>query len=270
MANDLNAIVVQNIEVSPGLGILRVVPDGWELSDFTPGQFTVLGLPGSAPRCKICDPEDEVRDPQKLIKRAYSIASSSVAKEFLEFYIVLVPSGVLTPRLFNLAAGGRVWLSPKSTGLFTLDDAPEEKHIVLVSTGTGLAPYMSMLRTQLACGGPCRFAVLHGVRHSWDLGYRSELMTLRRMYSNFTYVPIISRSKEEVAVWGGETGYIQDLWKRMPLEQSWGFRLSPADTDVFVCGNPSMIEDMVEILEGEGFKEHKKNAPGQIHVERYW
>ena len=62
-----------------------------------------------------------------------------------------------------------------------------------------------MLRTQLACGGPCRFAVLHGVRHSWDLGYRSELMTLRRMYSNFTYVPIINRPKEEAAVLGGET-----------------------------------------------------------------
>ncbi len=134
MANDLNAIVVQNIEVSPGLGILRVVPDGWELPDFTPGQFAVLGLPGSASRCTICDPEDEARDPQKLIKRAYSIASSSVAKEFLELYIVLVPSGALTPRLFNLTAGDRVWLSPKFSGLFTLDEVPEDKHIVLQGT----------------------------------------------------------------------------------------------------------------------------------------
>ncbi len=270
MANDLNAIVVQNIEVSPGLGILRVVPDGWELPDFTPGQFAVLGLPGSAPRCTICDPEDEARDPDKLIKRAYSIASSSVAKEFLELYIVLVPSGALTPRLFNLTAGDRVWMSPKFSGLFTLDEVPEEKHIVLVSTGTGLAPYMSMLRTQLTCGGERRFAVLHGARHSWDLGYRSELMTLRRMCSNFTYVPIISRPNEEVAAWGGETGYIQDLWKRMPVEKIWGFRPSPEDSDIFVCGNPGMIEDMVEILEGQGFREHKRNAPGQIHVERYW
>lgn len=270
MANDLNAIVVQNIEVSPGLEILRVVPDGWEFPDFTPGQFAVLGLPGSAPRCRVCDPEDEVRDPQKLIKRAYSIASSSVTKEFLELYIVLVPSGALTPRLFNLAAGDHVWLSPKFSGLFTLEDVPEDKHIVLVSTGTGLAPYMSMLRTQLVCGGPRRSAVLHGARHSWDLGYRSELMTLRRICSNFTYVPVISRPNEEVATWGGETGYIQDLWKRMPLERSWGFHPSPDDTHIFVCGNPGMIEDMVEILEGDGFKEHKKNAPGQIHVERYW
>ena len=95
-------------------------------------------------------------------------------------------------------------------------------------------------------------------------------MTLRRMCSNFTYVPIISRPNEEVAAWGGETGYIQDLWKRMPVEKIWGFRPSPKDSDIFVCGNPGMIEDMVEILEGQGFREHRKNAPGQIHVERYW
>ena len=129
MANDLNAIVVQNIEVSPGLAILRVVPNEWELPDFTPGQFAVLGLPGNAPRCTVCDPEDEPRDPDKPIKRAYSIASSSVAKEFLELYIVLVRSGALTPRLFNLAPGDRLWLSPKFSGLFTLDEVPEEKHI---------------------------------------------------------------------------------------------------------------------------------------------
>lgn len=108
MPHEVNAIVVQNIEVSPGLESLRLVPDGWELADFTPGQFAVVGLPGSATRCGISEPEDEARDPKKLIKRAYSIASSSVAKEFLELYIVLVPSGALTPRLFNLTAGDRV------------------------------------------------------------------------------------------------------------------------------------------------------------------
>ena len=187
-----------------------------------------------------------------------------------EFYIVLVPSGVLTPRLFALPPGDRVWLGPKISGLFTLADVPENKHIILVSTGTGLAPYMSMLRTQLPCGDQRRFAVLHGARHSWDLGYRSELMTLQRMCSNFTYVPTISRLHEEVASWSGQTGYVQDLWKRMPLENDWGFRPSPKDTHVMVCGNPDMIEDMVHILESQGFKEHKKSSPGQIHVERYW
>jgi len=270
MANRLNAIMVQRIEVSPGLAILRLVPDGWEMEEFTPGQFGVLALPGRAPRCATCDNEEDAADPDKLIKRAYSIASSSVAKEYLEFYVVLVASGALTPRLFGLPQGSPLWLSPKFSGLFTLDDVPEDKHIILISTGTGLAPYMSMLRTHLTCGDKRQFAVLHGARHSWDLGYRSELMTLTRMCSNFTYVPIISRPKEEAAEWGGETGYVQDLWQRKPLDSSWGFHPSSQDTHIFVCGNPNMIEVTVKILEGQGFNEHSKKEPGQIHVERYW
>ena len=138
-SQQLNAIVAQRIEVTPGLIILRVVPEGWELPDFTAGQFSVLGLPGSAPRCEVCDTEEDKLEPGKLQKRAYSIASSSVAKEFMEFYISLVPSGVLTPRLFALNRGNKVWLSPKATGLFTLDEVPVDKNVVFVSTGTGLA-----------------------------------------------------------------------------------------------------------------------------------
>jgi ferredoxin--NADP+ reductase len=216
-----------------------VVPDGWELPDSTPGQFAVLGLPGHAPRCLACDPEDPLEHPDNLIKRAYSIASSSLGKEYLEFYIVRVPSGALTPRLFALSNGDPFWLSTKITGMFTLQDVELDKHIVLVSTGTGLAPYVSMLRTELACGDNRRFAVLHGARHSWDLGYRGELRTLDRICPNFTYVPSITRPSEEHAAWGGMTGYIQDLWESMPLQARWGFKPSPSDTHVFVCGNPS-------------------------------
>ena len=93
VADPLNAIVAQRVEISPGLIVLRVVPDGWELPDFEPGQFAVLGLPGSAERCAVCDAEEQAADPDKLIKRAYSIASSSRSKEFLEFYVALVRSG---------------------------------------------------------------------------------------------------------------------------------------------------------------------------------
>ncbi len=181
-----------------------------------------------------------------------------------------MPSGSLTPRLFALNVGDRVWLSPKAAGLFTLDDVPIDKHVVLISTGTGLAPYMSMLRSHLTCGSDRRYAVLHGARHSWDLGYRSELMTLRRMCSNFAYVPSISRPAEEAARWPGETGYVQELWGRGLLEKNWKLAPTPETTHVFVCGNPSMIEDMVDQLEKEGYTEHSRRQPGQIHVERYW
>ena len=268
--DQLNAIVAQRIEVSPGLIVFRVVPDRWELPDFDPGQFAVLGLSGTAPRHEVSDPEEARANPGKLIKRAYSIASSSVANEYVEFYIVMVRSGALTPRLFALSVGDRLWLSPKVSGLFTLAEVPPDQHVLLISTGTGLAPYMSMLRSHLVCGEPRRFAVIHGARHSWDLGYRSELLTLKRMCPNFTYISTISRPEQEPAPWHGETGYIQDVWQRGVLEKSSDFRASPEDTHVFLCGNPSMIVTMENLLSKLGFKEHKRNDPGTVHVERYW
>jgi len=219
----LNAVVTQRIEVSPGLAILRVAPDGWELPEFSAGQYAVLGLPTQAKRFTFSDQEEGTQVTGGLIKRAYSIASSSVTREYLEFYVVLVRSGALTPRLFALSKGDRVWLGGKFVGLFTIDEVPDDKHVVFVGTGTGLAPYMSMLRTHLVCGGKRHFAVLHGARHSWDLGYRSELETLDRMCPNFSYLPSISRPQEEDVPWGGETGYIQDVWGRKPLREAWGF-----------------------------------------------
>ena len=90
--NRLNTIVSQKIEVAPGLIVLRVVADGWELPEFTPGQFAVLGLPPEAPRCDGSWIEDHTPRAGRLIRRAYSIASSSVSREYLEFYINLVQS----------------------------------------------------------------------------------------------------------------------------------------------------------------------------------
>ncbi len=95
-------------------------------------------------------------------------------------------------------------------------------------------------------------------------------MTLRQIYANFTYLPVISRPGEEAAEWAGEVGYLQDLWGRRRLAESWGFEPSPETTHIFLCGNPAMIEQMAELLEAEGYREHSRREPGPIHVERYW
>jgi ferredoxin--NADP+ reductase len=270
MPNELNARVLQKVEVSPGLAIFRVAPVGWEMNEFEPGQFAVLGLPGSSPRCDLAGEEDKPVATNKIIKRAYSIASSSVAKEYLEFYVVLVESGALTPRLFSLEQGDDLWLGKKFTGKFTLDRVPKDKDVIFVATGTGLAPYMSMLRTHLVQGGTRRFAIFHGARHSWELGYRSELLMMTRLCPNLLYLATISRPGDEPLPWSGETGYVQDLWKKRPLVGEWGRQPTPDDTHVFLCGNPGMVDDMVDLLAKEGFTEHTKKTPGQIHVERYW
>jgi ferredoxin--NADP+ reductase len=267
---ELNAVVAQRIDVSPELIILRVAPDGWELPDFIPGQFAVLGLPASFPRSELSDPEEKELDPEKLIRRTYSIASSSVAREYLEFYLNLVRSGELSPRLFSLKIGDRIWLSEKFTGMFRLSDAPRDVDIVMVATGTGLAPYMSMLRSSLTAGTGRRIILLHGARHSWDLGYRSELISLTRICGNLTYVPVVSRPKEEHIAWSGSTGYVQDLWTGGAVAKSWGRKPTPDDTHIFLSGNPSMVEEMIALLNTDGFTEHTPKTPGQIHVERFW
>ena len=267
---ELNAVVQRRFEVAPGLMVIRVAPAGWKLPDFDPGQFAVLGLPPEAARCKGADDEEETPKPGKLIRRAYSIASSSATREYIEFYVTLVHSGALTPRLFALGPGDRLWLGPKITGSFTLNDAPADANLVLVATGTGLAPYMSMLRTMLHEAGGRRIAVLLGARHSWDLGYQSELLTMDRLSPALTYQPIISRPAEEPVPWGGLTGYVQELWGGRRIEREWGFPPTPGDTRIFLCGNPAMIEDMVAVLAYEGFREHSRKEPGHVFVERYW
>lgn len=269
--NELNAIIAQRIELSPTLIKLRIVPDGWELPDFEPGQYATLGLPVSTPRCELAEIEERPpKDPDKLVKRAYSIASSSAAKEFLEFYVGLVHTGSLSPRLLGLKMGDGIWMSTRFKGMFTLAQVALEFNAVLIATGTGVAPYMSMIRTEVTRGLKRRFAVFHGAYHSYDLGYHSELSTLASVSETFTYLPTLTHAREEPAPWNGREGFVQKLWTDDVLKKLWGIHPAPENTHVFLCGHPLMIEQMTEILTGEGFVKHSKKSPGQIHSEQYF
>jgi len=270
MATELNARVTGVGRVAPGLMILRVAPDGWELPEFKPGQFAVIGLPGSAPRCPEANGEEDPPPPEKLLRRSYSIASSSRQKEYLELYVALVRSGTLSPRLFALQEGDRVWLSPKVSGVFTLDAVPAQANLVLVATGTGLAPYVSMLRSRLLEEPTRRVAVIHGARHSWDLGYRNELIWMERSFPHLSYIPVVSRPEVEPSPWPGFAGRVQDAWTAGEVARRWGIQPSPEHTHVLLCGNPEMVEEMTALLESQGYRQHSRSTPGQIHAEKYW
>jgi ferredoxin--NADP+ reductase len=264
---ELNATVVHRTQVNPRLIILRVAPDGWELPDFKPGQYVTLGIPGSAARLVGTEPEEVDPQPDKLILRAYSIASSSKAKEYLEVYVNLVSDGTFTPRLFALAEGDRLWLKKRIQGMFTLDDVADDKQIIMVATGTGLAPYMSMLRTDPESHSSRRYAVLLGARHIRDLGYHQEMVELSERRSNLLYLPILSRPEGD---WPGPVGHVQELWRQGHLERAWGGIPSAANTHIFLCGNPAMIAEMLQLAEEAGFKRHLRRDPGNVHIEEYW
>jgi ferredoxin--NADP+ reductase len=298
-AAEYNATVAQRVELAPGLIILRIVPDAPQF-EFKAGQYVVLGLKASEPRIDEAEPDELAyrpeeaqtadvtapaqpatesaaqravttarANPDKLIRRAYSIASSSQSDEFLEFCITVVMSGDLTPRLFNLGIKDRIYVGPKAVGMFTLEKAPRDHHVILVATGTGLAPYISMLRTDLECGGTRRIVVLHGARCSWDLGYRTELTSLARHCPNLTYLPVITRPQED-PTWRGRTGYLQEVLFSGVIEEATGLQLEPDNFHVYLCGNPGMIETVIGRLADRGFVRDRGRVIGTIHTEEYW
>jgi ferredoxin/flavodoxin---NADP+ reductase len=267
-SNGYNAVLAGREEINAQLLIMRIQPDEASL-DFKPGQFAVLGLLGHEARVPEADDEEPPTAPDQMIRRPYSIASSSVEKRYAEFFVTLLTSGQLTPRLFALPYGGRLFLGPKARGMFTLDRLPPDRAVLLIATGTGLAPYMSMLRTLLVNDTARPFIVLHGARYSWDLGYRGELESLARLRPNFTYIPSIARPDEDPH-FRGHTGRIQTLLGKGIVELLSGVPLDPTLLDVFLCGNPDMIQTVKEVLAPRGFTpDHGKRA-GTIHVEEYW
>jgi ferredoxin--NADP+ reductase len=264
-----NATVVAREDIHPGLRVLRVRPDAGPVPEFKPGQYTVLGLLGSEPRVDEADADDPPVEPGRLVKRAYSIASSNLERQYVEFFLTLVSSGALTPRLFALRHGSRLFLSSRAVGTFTLDRVEPGKSVAMIATGTGLAPYMSMLRTTLVHDTVRRFAVLHGARYSWDLGYRAELESLQRIRPNLRYIPSITRPDRDPH-FVGHTGRLQQLLADGVIERESGIELDPVWTDVFLCGNPDMIREVQAILALRGFRPGRGRQPGTVHVEEYW
>ena len=177
-------------------------------------------------------------------------------------------SGALTPRLFNLEIGDRVWMGKKATGMFTLDEVDAEQNIILVATGTGVAPFMSMLRSN-ALTRKGKIIVIHGAANSWDLGYSSELELLQSIFPNFHYYPTIKMPEKEPSSWNGETRFIEEILEAGTIEEKFGLKPQPDNTHFFLCGNPKMIEAVTYVMAKEGFKVHKRKDPGQIHIEEF-
>ncbi len=259
--DQLNATVVSRVNIHDELVVLRFRPDD-AAPVYKAGQYIALGLPGSAKRIAGAIQETEPPPAEKLIKRAYSLSSSPNDRDTLEVFFVVLKNGALTSRLGALQVGDRLWAAKKITGEFHCESVAPDAELVLVGTGTGLAPYISMLRDENTWKVPNRKVVLiHGVRYPMDLAYGDEIDRLQGEGRNIQYIPVVSRGGES---WTGISGHVQAVFEKRIVS------INPASQHYFLCGNPAMVSAMEDQLRSSGFVEHSRKSPGNLHVEKYW
>ena len=205
---------------------------------FEPGQYCTLGVAG--------------------VERPYSIVSSP-REALLELFVELIPPpvGHLTPLLHALSVGATVTVRPRAKGVFLF--RPEFRNHVMVSTVTGVAPFISMLRYSLeAPAGDWRMYVLEGASFLDEFGYDDELRAIAARHANVRFVPTCSRPDDpRNAGWKGQVGRVHTIVENYVRE----WELEPAATCIYACGHPGMIEDLRGRYAGTGFT---------FEEERFW
>ena len=242
-ANHCPAELIERRDVSANLAIFRFRVA--ERPSFTAGQYATIsiGVDGD------------------VVERPYSIVSSP-HQPFLELFIELVPDGNITPKLWELKLGSTILVRRRIVGQFTLDTSVT--HHLMLATVTGVAPFVSILRTQQidrerGATSNHQFVVIHGASHSADFGtYRSELEELSRA-GWLAYIPTVSRPWAEPS-WKGETGRIEDILRKHADQLGFDHSNSVA----YACGHPKMVANVKEILARARF------CKDQIKEEKYF
>ena len=234
-----NATIVDREDVSTTVARFVVRPDG-PIAPFIAGQYLAVGL----------------RVDGRIVQRPYSAAACPRTAQAHEFLVRLVPDGVLTPHLWRATTGTRVRLGPPK-GIFVLEPDDPRAHL-FVSSGTGLAPFVSMVRALAGRDRPPRIVVVHGVSHAADLAERARLEAWARD-GLITYVPTVSRPDDPASVgWRGRVGRTEAALAEVCGELA----LGPAVTVAYLCGNPGMVEGAERVLGDRGF--------GDVRAERFW
>jgi ferredoxin--NADP+ reductase len=216
-------------------------PDDFQ---FENGEFVTLGL----------------RPEGKLIARAYSIVSTNDA-DYLEFLSIHVPEGPLTSRLANLREGEGVLVNGKATGSLTLKHLQPGRNLYMLATGTGLAPFMSLIRDPETYRRYETVILVHTVRTRSELAYAAEIKALAG--ARLHYVPTVTREPFEV------TGRGADLFRSGELSSRLGLAAADPEQDrVMLCGNPHMIQEMTEHLEANGWSMTNYQGVGNFTVEK--
>lgn len=230
-----------------GLFTLKIAVSG--VQPFEAGQFLQIGVANGSDH----------------IHRPYSVASPFGPT--IEFYVVMVEGGELTPRLWRMQPGDPIDVSERAAGSFTLQHAPKNENLWLIGTGTGLAPYIAMLRTPQPWEQFRKIILIHGTRLCGDLSYADELQEFERRHGDrFRYLPMTTREPCPT----GLTGRIPLRLADGGIESHVGTPIRPDNATVMLCGNPAMLDEVENLLLERGLKKHRSKSPGHIVVERYW
>lgn len=221
-----------------------------DLDPYQAGQFCKLSLQVNGER----------------ISRAYSYVNAPGAS-LHEFYIIRIEDGRLTPSLFDLKVGDSLELSKQSSGFMTLSEVPSGRDLWLLSTGTAIGPFLSILSSAAMVERFTNFVLVHAVRHREDLTYQDLIAEFGQQWPDrFHYIPVVSRDICAKAL----SGRIPNLIFDGKLEKSAGLALSSEHSQVMICGNPMMVKETFHALERKGLKKNLRREPGQITMENYW
>jgi len=246
MSRWLAGKVIENRHWTPALFSLRVEapPLGFEAGQFVRIALDLDGRRVPRPFSFVNAPEDPV----------------------LEFYGIVVPEGPLSPHLARLAPGDSLHIADNPSGFLVLDEVPRSPDLWMVATGTGIAPFLSILRTEKPWQRHERVILVHAVRHAPELVYREMIDTIARAHpAAFAHVRFVSREKAADAL----EGRVQVALRDGRLERAGG-PISPARSQFMLCGNPAMVKDMTAALAERGLRKNRRRTPGHITVENFW
>jgi len=212
----------------------------------------------------------------QFVRIALDVGGERIARPFsfvnppqdpvLEFYGVIVPGGPLSPHLARLAKGDALFIADNPSGFLVLSEVPPAEDLWLVATGTGIAPFLSILRTEAPWQRYRRVVLVHGTRHASELVYQDMIQAVGRARgSRFVSIRLTTREKTPGALEGRIPAAIRDG----RLEAA-GAPIAPDRSQFMLCGNPAMLKDVAAALAERGLRKHRRRAPGQITVESFW
>lgn len=218
---------------------------------FTAGQFAKLGLDVDGER----------------VQRAYSYVNAPSNPD-LEFYLVTVPEGKLSPRLAALKPGDEVQVVSEAAGFFVLEEVPDCDTLWMLATGTAIGPYLSILEEGKDLDRFKNLVLVHAARYAADLSYLPQMEALEARYAGKLRIQsVVSRETAP----GMLTGRIPFLIETGALEEAVGLPMNAESSHVMLCGNPQMVRDTQQLLkETRQMSKHLRRRPGHMTAEHYW